>query len=223
MLERVLEAEVMESMDEAISYDDMCHDAVNEQFVTDLLATGGVTGEILDLGTGTARIPLLLCEAKENCRIVAVDLSTGMLDIARLNVELASQVDRILLSRIDAKSLPFDDNRFDAVMSNSIVHHLATPESAFAEAHRVCSCGGLLFFRDLMRPATDAEVKQLVTTYAGEEAEPARRMFDDSLRAALTVAETREIVAGLGFPADSVQATSDRHWTWCARKPAIVV
>jgi ubiquinone/menaquinone biosynthesis C-methylase UbiE len=223
MLKRVLEPEVMESIDEAISYDDMCHDAVNQQFITDLLATGGVTGEILDLGTGTARIPLLLCEAKEDCRIVAVDLSIGMLDIARLNVELANHVDRILLSRIDAKSLPFDNNRFDAVMSNSIVHHLAAPESAFAEAIRVCRSEGLLFFRDLMRPSTDADVERLVATYAGDEAEPARQMFDASLRAALTIAETREIVTGLGFPADSVQATSDRHWTWCARKPAVVV
>jgi hypothetical protein len=43
-------------------------------------------------------------------------------------------------------------------------------------------------------------------------------MFDASLRAALTLGEIRALVTPLGFPPDSVQATSDRHWTWAAWK-----
>ena len=63
-LKRVLEPEVMDSVEEARDYDQMDHAAVNDVFVTDLLASGEIAGEVLDLGTGTAaaqngRVPSL--------------------------------------------------------------------------------------------------------------------------------------------------------------------
>lgn len=220
MLERVLEPEVMESQEEAIAYDDMDHSSVNQQFVTDLLAHENAAGEILDLGTGTARIPILLCAQSEDLRVHAVDLSVGMLDIARVNIELTPYTDRILLDRIDAKRLTLNDNQFDVVISNSIVHHIPSPESTLSEAVRVCKPGGLLFFRDLLRPESDDQVHALVNTYAGDEVDHARQMFDDSLRAAFTVTEIQTMVEALGFAPSTVSATSDRHWTWSAVKPA---
>jgi hypothetical protein len=57
-----------------------------------------------------------------------------------------------------------------------------------------------------------------VNLYAGGENEHARQMFEDSLHAALTVQEMRNLVMQLGFPAESGSVTSDRHWTWVARK-----
>jgi SAM-dependent methyltransferase len=104
-------------------------------------------------------------------------------------------------------------------MSNSIVHHIPEPRSVLAEAVRVAKPGGLLFFRDLLRPPDEATLDRLVETYAGGESDHARRMFADSLHAALTLDEVRGLVAGLGFDPATVQATSDRHWTWSAMKP----
>ena len=214
MLKRVLEPEVMTSQEESIVYDDMDHRFVNELFVDALLAIENATGEALDLGTGTARIPLLLCERTEDIRVIAVDLSESMLDLARLNIEIASLSSRIMLDRADAKALPFDDQRFDVVMSNSIIHHIPEPQLAFAESVRVCKPGGLLFFRDLVRPSDEEELAHLSETYTGEEGANARKMFEDSLRAALTLHEVQAMVAELGFSPDSVALTSDRHWTW---------
>ena len=57
-LERVLEAEVMESIQEACDYDEMDHSAVNQLFVDDLLVQRGIQGEVLDIGVGTAQIPI---------------------------------------------------------------------------------------------------------------------------------------------------------------------
>ncbi len=74
--------------------------------------------------------------------------------------------------------------------------------------------------RDLLRPADDETVKQLVQTYAGEENAHSRQMFDDSLRAALSLEEIRKLVSQLDFDPGSVQVTSDRHWTWAAVKNA---
>ena len=83
---------------------------------------------------------------------------------------------------------------------------------------RVTRPTGLLFVRDLLRPASDAAVRDLVNRYAGDASEHARQMFDDSLRAALTLDEVRELVKDLGFDPATVEQTSDRHWTWAARK-----
>ncbi len=214
MLSRVLEPESMDSLEESMAYDDMDHAEVNRCFVRDLMEAAAVAGEVLDLGTGTGRIPIELCQHSEEVRVMAVDLSIYMLDIAKINVELASLTHQIMLDRIDAKALPYEDDRFAAVISNSIVHHIPEPLSTVQEAVRVCQPGGLLFFRDLLRPSDQAELERLVDTYAVVESERGQQLFADSLRAALTIDEMRTMVEQCGFPAETVQATSDRHWTW---------
>lgn len=218
-LERILEPEVMDTVEEARDYDAMDHAEVNRVFVTDLLAAGFQGDDTLDLGTGTARIPIELCQRDEDCRVMAVDLAAHMLDLARYNVEIAGLIERIQLEKIDAKGLPFQDEMFGCVMSNSIVHHIPDPRVALQEAHRVLAPGGLIFVRDLMRPLDEATLRSLVETYAGDENEHQQKMFADSLHAALDLGEIRDLVASLGYPAETVQANSDRHWTWSARKP----
>lgn len=218
-LPRVLEPEVMESEKEAIDYDEMDHSEVNRVFVDDLLALTANPGDTLDLGTGTAQIPVELCRrVDDDCRVMAADLSIEMLNLARINIEIASLIYRIQLDHVDAKKLHYEDGMFQTVMSNSILHHIPDPSIVLAEAVRVTAPGGLLFFRDLLRPATDEQVRQLVATYTGQENEHQQQMFEDSLRAALTLDEVRDLVVEHGFPADSVTQTTDRHWTWVGKK-----
>jgi hypothetical protein len=57
-----------------------------------------------------------------------------------------------------------------------------------------------------------------VGQYAADADAHQRQMFADSLHAALTLDEVRAAVQSLGFDPDTVQLTSDRHWTWSARK-----
>ena len=218
-LHRVLETEVMDTPEEARDYDAMAHDAVNRAFVNDMLAAGEVGFDVLDLGTGTAQIPLELCRQYADCRVKGVDLSMHMLDLARINIEQAGFAQRISVERGDAKRLPFDEGAFDAFISNSIVHHVPDPMVVLAEAVRVTLAGGLVFFRDLMRPQSRKEVAEFVRLYAGNENPRQRKMFDDSLCAALSLVEIRRLVGSLGFAPETVQASSDRHWTWCATKP----
>ena len=219
MLKRVLEPEVMDTAEEALAYDAMDHAEVNRRFVDDLLAAQPDLSNSLDLGTGTGLIAIELVQRVNEARVTAVDLSINMLELARANAAAASVTSQIRLDHVDAKQLPFNDGEFACVMSNSIVHHIPEPESVVREAVRVTMPGGLLFFRDLMRPASLAEVDALVTTYAAGETDHARQMFYDSLRAALELAEIRALVESLGFDGTTVQATSDRHWTWSARTP----
>lgn len=213
-IERILEPEVMEALEDALEYDQMDHSVVNAAFVTDMRSQGKLDGEILDLGTGTAQIPVLLCQQCATARVLAVDLSTHMLDLARINVEISNLTDRVMLDRVDAKTLPYEDGRFVAVMSNSLIHHISDPLPVLLEMKRVVARGGLIIVRDLMRPRDEEELQSLAQRYAGNESPRARTLFADSLRAALNLTEVRSLVAQIGFDPDSVRVTSDRHWTW---------
>ncbi|MBA4015683.1 MAG: SAM-dependent methyltransferase [Pirellula sp.] len=233
MLPRVLEPEAMDTIDEAIDYDRIDHREVNRLFAADALTAltsapllgAGKPCHAIDLGTGTAQIPIeLVRQARadgtaQGLVITAVDLAAEMLVVAKRNVAAAAMSDVIRLERLDAKTLPYPDDRFQAVLSNSIVHHIPEPAEALAEAVRVTQPGGLLFFRDLLRPADVAEVERLVTLYTVGSTENQRQLFRQSLHAALTVAEVRAMIAELGFDPAGVRATSDRHWTWQGIKP----
>ena len=221
MLDRNLEPEVMDSPQEALDYDTIDHSTVNRVFVDDLLAVKATPGDVLDLGTGTAQIPIELCRRETTCRVLAADAAVSMLELAHYNVEAAGLIHRIQLVHVDAKQLDYADDMFDTVISNSIVHHIPEPALVLAEAVRVTKPGGLLFFRDLLRPADVTTLNDLVATYAGDANEQQQKMFAESLHAALTLAEVREMVVALGFNPETVQATSDRHWTWCALKATV--
>jgi ubiquinone/menaquinone biosynthesis C-methylase UbiE len=217
MLPRVLEPEVMDTPEEAADYDAMDHTAVNRLFAADFLAAfPAVAGPILDVGTGTAQIPIELCRCDPTLTIVAIDLATHMLRLAVRNVDAAGLIDRIQLEQVNARSLPYPDRHFAAVVSNSIIHHIPEPLDCFREMIRVCAPGGGLFVRDLLRPNSEAELQRLVDTYAATANDHQRVLFANSLHAALTLTEVREMVGQLGFPPDTVQQTSDRHWTFVA-------
>jgi hypothetical protein len=85
---------------------------------------------------------------------------------------------------------------------------------------RVAIPGGRLFVRDLLRPPDEITVDALVETYAGGANDHQRKMFADSLRAALSLGEMREFIVQLGMNPGEVSQTSDRHWTWSAVTPA---
>ncbi len=228
MLIRTPEPELMNDPDDARAYDNMDHAAVNAAFVSDLLASGMLnagpvdveadTSFVLDVGTGTALIPVELCRRFANCQVIAHDAATSMLEIARINVAIGLCEHRIQLQHGDGKQLEYDANLFDGVMSNSWLHHLPDPARGLAEMVRVCKPGGWLFTRDLFRPESESEIELLVATHASRETADNQQLLRQSLHAALTLNEAREMITQLGVPADCVQITSDRHWTLSARK-----
>ena len=238
MLTRRLEPEVMDTAEDAHDYDSMDHSTVNRVFVDDLLtfrsrtressdrslttsATGAAAHQflnVLDVGTGTALIPIELCRREFECRITAIDLAAEMLKLADLNIARADLASRIQAEQIDAKHMPYAASVFDAVISNSIVHHIPEPRDVFVEMLRVLRSSGVLFVRDLLRPQSLAEVDHLVANYAGRENAHSQQLFRDSLHAALSLSEVRELAAACGIAASAAQQTSDRHWTLAWQK-----
>jgi len=216
MLDRILEPEVMDTAEEARDYDAMDHGAVNSAFAGEFLSIWPSRNPILDVGTGTAQIPIAIARQSAAAEIVAIDLADHMLALARRNVAAAGLADRIRIEKADAKGFMYPDEFFGAVISNSIIHHIPDPALCFTEMHRVCARGGLVFVRDLLRPPDLATLNHLVDAYAAGANDHQRKMFSDSLHAALTLSDVRDFVMSLGYDPNTVKQSSDRHWTWCA-------
>jgi ArsR family transcriptional regulator len=109
-------------------------------------ALGGRTFDaMLDLGTGTGR----MLELFHPCyrRAVGIDASTDMLAVARANLDRAG-IANAQVRLGDIQHLPFGRNAFDLVTIHQVLHYLADPERALAEAARVLRPGGRLLVVD---------------------------------------------------------------------------
>jgi ubiquinone/menaquinone biosynthesis C-methylase UbiE len=219
-LHRILEPEVMDTLEEALEYDSMDHSQVNEVFCNDFFAARNLTDgvQILDVGTGTAQIPIAMCKRNNGLKITAIDLAESMLTLGNKNIQTARLEDSITLVQIDSKKMPYPDKSFDQVISNSIIHHIPNPLECFKEMIRVTKKDGLLFIRDLLRPFSMAELQNIVSLHAGDATPKQKQLFTDSLHASLSLTEVREMVKLFGFEAFTVIQSSNRHWTFTARK-----
>ena len=212
-MKRILEPEVMDTREEAEAYDAMDHTAVNIAFVERVVELGANRGHFLDLGTGPAQIPILLAQRCPKIQITGIDLSLNMLTLGEQHVAEAGLVDRVTLEHIDAKALPYPDQSFEGVVSNSIIHHLPDPLTAFREISRVVCPDGLILIRDLMRPDTPQAAQTLVDRYAADDTSYQQKLFYDSFLAALTIPEIEAMLAQTGLTDAMVVQSSDRHWS----------
>lgn len=213
MIERIPEVEVMDTWEEASEYDGMDFTQVNQEFAELAIELGPETGLILDGGTGTARIPILIAQLRSKWQITGIDLSANMLFIGNQNIQQAGLEEQIKLEQVDAKQLPYGDATFDLVISNSIVHHLPNPILFFQEIQRVLKPQGGILLRDLTRPNSETELNSLVEQYAANCNDHQKKLFRDSLQAAYTLDEIINFIESVGLENIRVYQSSDRHWT----------
>ena len=93
---------------------------------------------VLDLGTGTGS--LLPALGRYVNRVLAVDMSRGMLERAR--ERMTEDGAGLELLRADVERLPLPDASVDGVVANMILHHLAKPGEALREIARVLGTDG---------------------------------------------------------------------------------
>lgn len=213
-MHRQLEPEVMDSWEEATEYDAMDFTEVNNSFVEEVISLSlPEQGLMLDAGTGTGRIPVLMCQKLPQWQIIAIDMAQSMLQVAAHHVEQAGLQSQISLELVDAKNLPYDDNSFDVVISNSLVHHLPNPLLFFEELKRVLKPHGAVLIRDLFRPQDLVTTNALVENIGKEYDEHQKKLFRDSLLAALTIDEVNELIVAAGLVGLQAYQSSDRHWS----------
>lgn len=80
----------------------------------------GTDERVIDIGTGSGVIPLLLVQRSDVKRVVAVEVQDGLFGLARRNVELNGLEGRIELLKVDYRGLKafFKERCFDLVISN---------------------------------------------------------------------------------------------------------
>ena len=155
---------------------------------------------MLDVGTGPGLIPILISRGRPGLRIRAVDISKGMLTLANQDAERYGVEDRVLFEQADAKSLSYESDSFDIVISHAMLHHLPDPVMALEEMARVVRPGGRLVVKDILRPpdwavAWYVRIFGSLMGYSLEE----KRIYHESLRAAFSVAEMATQVSQAGF------------------------
>lgn len=100
--------------------------------------------KILDVGTGPGFFAINL--ALEGHDVTAVDCTEQMIEKAKLNAAAyEADVDFFVAN---AHELPFEDGKFDLVISRNVVWNLENPRSAFEEWDRILSDEGRVLYYD---------------------------------------------------------------------------
>lgn len=106
-------------------------------------------GRVLDLGTGTGDMALLLAQ-EGSYRVTALDFSPPMLELGRQKAKASDLSIDFLIG--DALSLPFSDHLFDRLISAFVLRNLKSIPQGLAEICRVVRPGGYVISLELFKP-----------------------------------------------------------------------
>jgi len=212
-MERVPEPELMDEPEQARAYASADFSEPHNAFVARFRRCFPAfsDGPVLDLGCGPADVTLRFARAYPAAQIVGMDGAPAMLALGREAVAMAGLTDRIRLARVRLPTTDFPRSRFDAVISNSLLHHLADPMVLWDAVLTTAAPGAAVFVMDLLRPRSPEAVAQLLALHASDAPEVLRRDFCHSLAAAFRPDEIRLQLLAAGLSDFAVEIASDRH------------
>jgi len=119
---------------------------------------------ILDVATGTGDFAFEALSILKPKKIIGVDISQGMLDIAQQKITKRNLSDKFEVKLGDSEKLPFDNNQFDAVTVAYGVRNFENLEVGLADIQRVLKPGGKAVVLEFSKPKV-FPVKQLYNVY----------------------------------------------------------
>ncbi len=119
---------------------------------------------ILDVATGTGDFAFEALSILKPEKIIGVDISQGMLDIAKQKIAKRNMGDRFEIKLGDSERLPFIDNEFDAVTVAYGVRNFENLELGLADINRVLKPGGKAVVLEFSKPKV-FPIKQLYKFY----------------------------------------------------------
>lgn len=169
---------------------------------------------IMDLGCGPADITIKLAARYPHARVVGLDGSDAMLELARKairrHIALGNRVD-VHRWHIGRDPNPLGSETYHAIVSNSLLHHMRDPLDLW-RAIRACACPGApVFVMDLFRPQSRIEAEKIVEQYAGKETDVLKADFLNSLLAAYRPVEIMDQLISINMNALRIETVSDRH------------
>ncbi len=214
-MERVLEPQLMDEDEQARAYAEADFEAPHSNFIAlfrALLPACEPDGFVLDLGCGPADITLRFARAFPDCIVHGVDGAAAMLRYGERRLAAAPDARRrITLVHGLLPAAPLPRERYDVVISNSLLHHLPQPQVLWQTVRRYGAPGAAVFIMDLRRPPSVEEAQRLADLYSSGEPEVLRRDFYNSLRAAFEPAEIEEQLRQAGLSRFAIHVPTDRH------------
>lgn len=212
-MERILEPEIMDGEEQAKVYANADFAEENQRFVDQFLALYPELreGTVLDLGCGPADIPIRLLRSRPTLHVIAVDASGPMMQWAEEAIRQAGFEERIQLMCKRFQDLELDQPA-DAVISNSLVHHVPNAFQFWYAVKNLAKPGAPVLVMDLLRPETTEEARALVDQYAADEPEQLRHDFYHSLLSAFTEDEIAAQLAEMYLSRLLIDVPDDRHW-----------
>jgi len=213
MMKRTPEPEVMDGLEQSEAYAEADFSEVNQSFVDRFCNqySDFASGTLIDLGCGPADILIRVCRQLPQLSVVGVDGSDAMINLAKQAVTKEGQTDRIDLVCGLLPGAIDEAARFDAIISNSLLHHLHDPGVLWREIKRIARPGAPVFVMDLIRPDSETTAQELVDTYAPNDPPVLRQDFYNSFLAAFTLDEVRAQLEDAGLGQLKVDQISDRH------------
>lgn len=214
-MERTPEPELMDTEEQARAYSEADFTEPHERFVEAFqkrFPDFGGDGVVLDLGCGPADVTVRFARAFPRAYIDAVDGAEMMLSYGRVRVAKEGLEGRVILSHAYLPDDPLPRWKYDVVISNSLLHHLADPTTLWAALKKYGAKGAPVFLMDLKRPANEEAVQALVKEHANEP-EVLQRDFQGSLHASYTVDEVKAQLEEHGLSHLKVEAEGERHLT----------
>lgn len=118
---------------------------------------------ILDVATGTGDFAVETLKLNPD-HVIGVDISEGMLDVGRKKIKERGLDHKIDLRLGDSENLPFEENKFDAVIVAFGVRNFENLEKGLAEMYRVLRPGGRVVVLEFSKP-TSFPLKQFYHFY----------------------------------------------------------
>ncbi len=212
-MNRTLEPELMDDPEQARAYAAADFEEENQGFVDRFLASypDFQSGHILDLGCGPADIPIRLARALPDCRVTGVDGSAAMIALGTEAVRKAGLSGRITL-RSERFQQTVLEERADAVVSNSLLHHIPNALQFWYAVKTLAKPGAAALIMDLLRPESPEAAQAIVGQYAAGEPAILRRDFYNSLLAAFTDDEVAAQLTEMNLSRLLIDVPDDRHW-----------
>jgi ubiquinone/menaquinone biosynthesis C-methylase UbiE len=131
---------------------EMTDEQVAERFRTALGEAG--RGDVLDVACGPGVVAAAIAPVAAS--VVAFDATEQMLDKAKARCARAG-LSNVVFKHGDAENLPFEDARFDGVVTRLAIHHFAHPQRALDEMYRVLRPDGMAVIVDVVSSEITAE------------------------------------------------------------------
>ena len=115
--------------------------------------------EVLYVGLGIGVGPAHLASTR-GCRVVAVDVSSQMLEWTRVRVRREHVAHLVTTELADVLDLPFPTGRFDVVLIESVLAFVTDKQRAISECVRVTRHGGWVGMNETVWRAEPPEAKR---------------------------------------------------------------